>query len=291
MATEKFPRKMADGDWICNDAKCGNVNFARRTTCNRCGTDKPLVGPKVKKSGVEIGKHLAEKSKGLFSADDWQCAKCGNVNWARRKDCNMCNAARYGPIEERTGLGGGFNERDNVEYNEHVSDEDELYDEFGRLKKGKVRDDIKDTTSSSIKPIEDDEDDDEDDEDGDLSKYQLDSDDDEKSGDDLSKYQLEDEKDDKSDQGSRSRKRPASRSRSGSRSSSSSSRSRSYSSSSRSSSSSSQSRSRSGSRQKHRTRSRSRSPHRHKRHAAGSLDQVINTNTEMSDEEECEISK
>ena len=30
---------------------------------------------KVKKSGSEIGKHIAEKSKGLFSADDWQCGK------------------------------------------------------------------------------------------------------------------------------------------------------------------------------------------------------------------------
>lgn len=26
-----------------------------------------------KKGGTEIGKNLAEKSKGLFSADDWQC--------------------------------------------------------------------------------------------------------------------------------------------------------------------------------------------------------------------------
>ena len=27
----------------------------------------------LKKGGVEIGKAMAEKSKGLFSADDWQC--------------------------------------------------------------------------------------------------------------------------------------------------------------------------------------------------------------------------
>ena len=26
-----------------------------------------------KKGGIEIGKAMAEKSKGLFSADDWQC--------------------------------------------------------------------------------------------------------------------------------------------------------------------------------------------------------------------------
>ena len=30
-------------------------------------------GLEFKKGGTEIGKQLAEKSKGLFSADDWQC--------------------------------------------------------------------------------------------------------------------------------------------------------------------------------------------------------------------------
>ena len=29
----------------------------------------------VKNSGTEIGERFAEKSKGLFSANDWQCAK------------------------------------------------------------------------------------------------------------------------------------------------------------------------------------------------------------------------
>jgi len=30
-------------------------------------------GVEIRKQGTEIGKVLAEKSKGLFSADDWQC--------------------------------------------------------------------------------------------------------------------------------------------------------------------------------------------------------------------------
>ncbi|KAH8035091.1 hypothetical protein HPB51_004332 [Rhipicephalus microplus] len=53
--------------------------------------------------GHEIGKAAAEKSRGLFSADDWQCGRCGNVNWARRQSCNMCNAPKFGEVEERTG--------------------------------------------------------------------------------------------------------------------------------------------------------------------------------------------
>ena len=46
----------------------------------------------------------------------------------------VCNAPKVGDVEERTGLGGGFNERGEVEYNSHDSDNDE-YDDFGRKKK------------------------------------------------------------------------------------------------------------------------------------------------------------
>jgi hypothetical protein len=31
------------------------------------------TGQEFKKTGSEIGKALAEKSRGLFSADDWMC--------------------------------------------------------------------------------------------------------------------------------------------------------------------------------------------------------------------------
>lgn len=55
-------------------------------------------------SGVQLGKDAAEKSKGLFSAEDWMCAKCGNVNWARRQTCNLCNAKKLADVEVRTGL-------------------------------------------------------------------------------------------------------------------------------------------------------------------------------------------
>ena len=29
--------------------------------------------------------------------------RCGNVNWARRKTCNTCNAPKFTEVEERTG--------------------------------------------------------------------------------------------------------------------------------------------------------------------------------------------
>ena len=60
--------------------------------------------------------------------------RCGNVNWARRQTCNMCNAPKFGDLEERTGYGGGFNEREGVEYI-HREESDDEFDEFGRKKK------------------------------------------------------------------------------------------------------------------------------------------------------------
>lgn len=173
-----------DGDWTCED--CGNVNFARRNNCNRCNKSKAvnLAAIKKRKLGTEIGKAAAEKSRGLFSADDWQCNKCGNVNWARRQSCNVCNAPKFGEVEERTGFGGGYNDRGVVEYKEREESDDE-YDEFGRRKKRKSQsksecDDEeeeekkvikKDSENESEEEAEEDEEDD--DEDGDLSKYDL----------------------------------------------------------------------------------------------------------------------
>lgn len=54
------------------------------------------------------------------------------MNWARRQSCNMCNAPKYGEVEERTGYGGGYNDRGVVEYIERQDSDDE-YDEVCAL--------------------------------------------------------------------------------------------------------------------------------------------------------------
>ncbi|PHJ23977.1 ran binding protein [Cystoisospora suis] len=122
------PRK--EGDWECEDPACGNVNFSKRTRCNRCGKSRPKTGDPLKDIPNLGG------PPGLFKHGDWPCTHCGNVNWARRSTCNICSAPKPNSQDEpRMGRGGGhFDLQDPADRKRHDSD-DEDFDEFGRRKR------------------------------------------------------------------------------------------------------------------------------------------------------------
>ncbi|CDJ59097.1 zinc finger, putative [Eimeria maxima] len=122
-------RPLKEGDWECSDPACLNVNFSKRTRCNRCGKPRPKgVGGAV---GAPGGAPVRQ--------GDWSCGHCGNLNWARRSSCNICNAPKPSAFDEpRMGRGGGhFDLQDPNDRREHDSDE-ETFDEFGRKKRHKA---------------------------------------------------------------------------------------------------------------------------------------------------------
>ncbi|KND03451.1 uncharacterized protein SPPG_00934, partial [Spizellomyces punctatus DAOM BR117] len=88
----------------------------------------------------EIGSEAAKKYNGLFSEKDWKCKLCSNINWARRNVCNQCQSPKpgSGTDAQREGHGGGFFDREaEIEYRETRYQDDDEYDDFGRLKKKK----------------------------------------------------------------------------------------------------------------------------------------------------------
>ncbi|XP_011094224.1 transcription initiation factor TFIID subunit 15 [Sesamum indicum] len=149
-----------EGDWLCTNTSCGNVNFAFRGVCNRCGTARPAGASGGGGAGGGRGRGrgggghdlggptravgAGATGGGLFGPNDWPCPMCGNINWAKRTKCNICNTNKPGLSEGgvRGGRGGGYKELDEEEIEETrrrrreaEEDDGEMYDEFGNLKK------------------------------------------------------------------------------------------------------------------------------------------------------------
>eukprot|EP00249_Psilotum_nudum_P017549 c26383_g1_i2 orf=630-2030(-) len=145
-----------EGDWLCPNPSCSNVNFAFRGVCNRCGTARPVGSSKTAGGGMGVGRgrgrrgDTSERGRGpsgppgLFGPNDWTCPMCGNINWAKRAKCNICNTTKPGLNEGgvREGRAGGYKEYDQAEIEETKrrrreaeEDDGEMYDEFGNLKK------------------------------------------------------------------------------------------------------------------------------------------------------------
>ena len=102
-------------DWECPN--CRNINWARRDTCNRCGTGR-LQGPGARVASSGSWQHDQRSDDNTRpgvpqpqNSIDWPCPQCGNINWAKRNQCNICQAMKPGLQQERReGIGGGFSE-------------------------------------------------------------------------------------------------------------------------------------------------------------------------------------
>ncbi|KAL3638018.1 hypothetical protein CASFOL_018466 [Castilleja foliolosa] len=107
-----------DGDLMCSNTRsviCGNVNFAFRGVCNRCGTARPAGagggagggGRGRGRGGLDsggptravAGAGAGAAGGGLFGPNDWSCPMCGNINWAKLLKCNICNTNKPGTSE------------------------------------------------------------------------------------------------------------------------------------------------------------------------------------------------
>lgn len=79
------------GSWPC--VQCGNVNWPKRTACNKpgCGAPKPALY-----GGIPISCMLpAVPPQPTHPEGSWHC-QCGNINWPQRTTCNKksCNQPR-----------------------------------------------------------------------------------------------------------------------------------------------------------------------------------------------------
>lgn len=88
-----------NGNWQCR--QCGNVNFATRDVCNRCGAMKEddasgeLEELDSFEAGVEEVRPVrASKAPVAGENGNWTCDHCGNVNFGSRVVCNKCQAPR-----------------------------------------------------------------------------------------------------------------------------------------------------------------------------------------------------
>nr|XP_024400997.1 uncharacterized protein LOC112294584 isoform X2 [Physcomitrium patens] len=64
MQRGKQPRPLEDGNWVCDEPSCGNVNYPRRTECNKCGKRRGLLGDAVVKAYIDTIKIARDMAPG-----------------------------------------------------------------------------------------------------------------------------------------------------------------------------------------------------------------------------------
>jgi len=100
MPKELNGQEHPEGSWAC--LACSNINWSKRTECKKCKTPKSGLGA--------LG--LGLKLPGMAGAQpgSWVCPNCANVNWPARTVCNKpaCQTPRPQNIGGLDLLGRGL---------------------------------------------------------------------------------------------------------------------------------------------------------------------------------------
>eukprot|EP00933_Yihiella_yeosuensis_P002998 TRINITY_DN10527_c0_g1_i1.p1 TRINITY_DN10527_c0_g1~~TRINITY_DN10527_c0_g1_i1.p1 ORF type:complete len:437 (-),score=68.19 TRINITY_DN10527_c0_g1_i1:107-1417(-) len=90
-------RDFKDGDWHCKS--CGDHQFARNTSCRKCGAPKDGVQepdrepPRRRYSEVPVPSAapvFQARDIGEVREGDWECPACGDLQFSRNTSCRRC---------------------------------------------------------------------------------------------------------------------------------------------------------------------------------------------------------
>ncbi|CAI5494946.1 unnamed protein product [Closterium sp. Naga37s-1] len=93
----KRPVPLEDGNWVCEDSACLNVNYPRRTECHKCGRQRGAVGDTIV---ADYNKRMRGQRTG--DAGGYGGYNQGRVQVLQHDPYAAAMAAGYGP-----GAGGG----------------------------------------------------------------------------------------------------------------------------------------------------------------------------------------
>lgn len=79
------PPIIREGDWLCAENNCANINWAKRTGCHLCGAKRPHVEA-IKKRPYMLTK--------LYEANTWSCPRCKNIIKCEHNYCCICGESR-----------------------------------------------------------------------------------------------------------------------------------------------------------------------------------------------------
>jgi hypothetical protein len=85
-----IPPSIKDGDWLCCNKNCNNINWAKRRSCHLCHTLRPV------QDGVEDVCMPRDKLivSQLNKSTHWGCSTCGNIIKSNFQWCSACGNKR-----------------------------------------------------------------------------------------------------------------------------------------------------------------------------------------------------